>query len=232
MSKAAISALPAVVRTTLSKHGLDLHKQPLTVVLEMLHAKRVEEQIALQEMVIPSSKVVSKFGNAFGTISSDDYIGEPSEPLPSSHGSIGPVGIGDLLMVKQHVLRYEGGDLAHIENVLKSEHLSRETRRSERTETTVLQEMETTKEETRDTQTTDRFSLKRETSDTINTDTSFKAGVSVDAKYGPFVEVRRTLTLQPRLRPSLRPDRQANSARTWSNERPRNSPSESSSGAP
>jgi hypothetical protein len=107
--------------------------------------------------------------------------------MPSGHGNIRPVGIGDLLLVKQHVLRYEGGDLAHVENVLKSEHLSRDTRRLERTETTIVQETETTKEEDRDTQTTDRFSLKRETSDTLKTDASFKAGVSVDAKYGPFV---------------------------------------------
>ena len=100
------------------------------------------------------------------------------------------MGIGDLLMVREHVLRYEGGDLAHVENVLKSETLSRDTRRLERTETTILQETETTKEQTCDTQTTDRFSLKRETSDTIKSDSSFKAGVSVDAKYGPFVEVK------------------------------------------
>ncbi len=100
------------------------------------------------------------------------------------------MGIGDLLMVKEHVLRYEGGELAHVENVLKSEHLSRETRRLERTETSIVQETEQTKEEERDTQSTDRFSLKRETSDTIHQDTEFKAGLSVDAKYGTFVEVK------------------------------------------
>ena len=60
-------------------------------------------------------------------------------------------------MVKEHVLRYEGGDLAHVENVLKSERFERDTRRLEHTETTIFQETETTKEETRDTQTTDRF---------------------------------------------------------------------------
>jgi hypothetical protein len=190
MSERAVSALPATVRRTLSEHGLDLQTQPLTVVLERLHAKRVEQQIALQKMVIPLPIIVSNFGNASTTISPDDYVGTPSEGLPSGHGSVRPTGIGDLLMVKQHVLRYEGGDLAHVENVLKSEHLSRDTRRLERTETTVLQETETTKEETRDTQTTDRFSLKRETEDTIKTDSSLKAGLSVDAKYGPTVEVK------------------------------------------
>jgi hypothetical protein len=190
MSAGTVSALPPTVRNTLSAHGLDLSTQPLTTVLEMLHATRVEQQIALEQTVIPYSSLISMFGNAADTVAPDDYVGDPTHALPSGHGSVRPTGIGDLLMVKQHVLRYEGGDLAHVENVLKSEHLSRETRRLERTETSVLQETESTKEETRDTQTTDRFSLKRETSDTIKTDSSIKAGVSVDAKYGPFVEVK------------------------------------------
>ena len=119
MSASAISTLPATVRHTLSELGLDLQTQPLTSVLEELHANQVEQRVALQGMVIPRPSRVSNFGNASTTISSDDYVGTPSEALPSGHGSIRPIGIGDLLMVKQHVLRYEGGDLAHVENILK-----------------------------------------------------------------------------------------------------------------
>ena len=119
----------------------------------------------------------------------NDYIGYPKSPMPTGHGNIRPIGIGDLLLVKEHVLRYEGGDLAHVENILKTETLC-DTRRLERTETTVVQETETTNEQETDNQSTDRFSLKRETSDTIKSDMSFKAGLSVDAKYGPFVEVK------------------------------------------
>lgn len=190
MTSAAIEALPADVRATVAEQGLDLNVQPLTVVLDMLHTNSVAQRMNAQMGTVPGSKLISKFGTALAPISSDDYVGTPSQSLPAGHGSIRPVGIGDLLMVKEHVIRYEGGDLAHVENVLKSEHLSRDTRRLERTETTVLQEKETTKEETRDTQTTDRFSLNRETEDTIKTDSSFKAGLSVDAKYGPTVEVK------------------------------------------
>ena len=82
-----------------------------------------------------------------------------------------------------------------MENVLKSEHLSRDTRRLERTETTVLRETETTNEEQRDTQTTERFSLKRETSDTIKNEFSLKAGLAVDAKDGLTVEVKANTDL-------------------------------------
>jgi hypothetical protein len=190
MTASAISALPAEVRATISEQGLDLATQPLTVVLDTLHAKSVQQRMTVQQAMMPGPKLIRKFGNALAQISSGDYVGTPSEPLPTGHGNVRPIGIGDLLMVKEHIIRYEGGDLAHVENVLKSEHLSRDTRRLERTETTVLQETETTKEETRDTQTTERFSLNRETEDTIKTDSSFKAGVSVDAKYGPTVEVK------------------------------------------
>ena len=193
LSAAAVSGLPAPVRDTLSELDLDLQTQPLPAVLNVLQAKRAEQETALAKTVLPQWAPISQFGNAFDTVSSGDYVGEPSAPLPTGHGNIQPVGVGDLLMVKEHVLRYEGGDLAHTENVLKSEHFSRDTRRLERTETTVMREVETTKEETRDTQTTDRFSLKHETSDTIKTDSSIKAGLSVDEKYGPTVEVKHSL---------------------------------------
>jgi hypothetical protein len=185
-----VAALPEAVRATLAKIGLDLGTTALPIVLNALHEQKVEAQRNLELSATSADRVRHQIGSAFAEINSSGYVGTPSGPLPAGYGSVRPVGIGDLLMVKQHVLRYEGGDLAHVENILKSEHLQRDTRRLERTETTVLQETETTKEEESDTQTTDRFSLKRETSDTIKTDSSFKAGVSVDAKYGPFVEVK------------------------------------------
>jgi hypothetical protein len=190
LSKNAISFISPAVQSTLNDAGVDLHAQSLPVILELLHTQRAEQLMLVEKATMPDQQLIHKIGNSFALVASNDYVGSPATSLPTGHGSVRPIGIGDLLLVKQHVLRYEGGDLAHVENVLKSEHLSRETRRLERTETTILRETETTKEEQRDTQTTDRFSLKRETSDTIKTDASFKAGISVDAKYGPFVEVK------------------------------------------
>lgn len=101
-----------------------------------------------------------------------------------------PAGVGDLIVVREHVLRYEGGALAHIQNVLKSESLERETRRLDRTEITVSEETETTQETTQDTQTTERFSLDRETSTTVKEDSELKTGLSVTGRYGPMVEVK------------------------------------------
>ena len=111
----------------------------------------------------------------------------------SFSGNIKPVGVGDLLIVREHIKRYEGGELGHIENVLSTEKLDRNTRRLERSEQTTTVDTETNKDEERDTQSTDRFSLKRETDNTVKTDAQIKAGLSVDAKYGPFVEVKADL---------------------------------------
>ena len=190
LDTAVAEKLATPVRTTLRSLSLDVTATPLPVMLRTLDEKR---SALLASLAVPVSKIsaVSLVGSALvQTPDAADLVGAPAAGMPTGHGSIRPVGVGDLLLVKEHVLRYEGGELAHVENVLKSEHLDRETRRLERTETTILTEQETTKEEERDTQSTDRFSLSRETSSTIKDDTQFKAGLSVDAKYGPFVEVK------------------------------------------
>lgn len=186
LSPDTIKQVPQSVSATLRSFGLTA-AHPLPTLLQTLSAERTK----LTQSLVIEKDAAAVFGigkNFF--MQGDDWVGAPASTMPTGHGNLKPVGIGDLLIVKDHVLRYEGGELAHVENVLKSEHLTRDTRRLERTETTVFEETETTKEEERDTQTTDRFSLKRETSSTLKDDTQFKAGVSVDAKYGPFVEVK------------------------------------------
>lgn len=190
LSYAAIHAISTDVHSTLAETGVDLQVQALPSAIMALDDKRTTLLREYEAFNMPEATPMHVLGYKVMAGSTNDYVGWPADDLPTGHGNIKPVGIGDLLVVKQHVLRYEGGDLAHVENVLKTEKMSRDTRRLERTEQTVFVETEKTKEEQRDTQTTDRFSLKRETSDTIRTDASFKAGIAVDAKYGPFVEVK------------------------------------------
>ncbi|MFI1452763.1 hypothetical protein [Streptomyces roseus] len=119
------------------------------------------------------------------------YEKPPTGSLPfGKPGVLRPIGVGDLIVVREHILRYQGGELSHIENVLKSELRERETRRFERSEDTYSTETETSKEEERDTQTTDRFSLQREASSVVKEDSSLKAGLNVTARYGFSVEVK------------------------------------------
>jgi hypothetical protein len=119
--------------------------------------------------------------------------GTPSSlpSLPTAPASVvTPIGIGDLLVVKQRLKRYEAADIAYIENVLRTESFKRDTRRLDRTQTTVTTETDVTTEEQRDTQATERFSLQRESANTIKEDSSLKAGLAVSASYGPTVSVK------------------------------------------
>ena len=102
-------------------------------------------------------------------------------------GRITPLGIGDLKVVKQTLLAYVAGEVAYIENVLKGESKERTHRKLDRTETTLFTSEEETKDTERDTQSTDRFELKREAEQTLKEDMSIKAGLTVTGAYGPVV---------------------------------------------
>lgn len=108
--------------------------------------------------------------------------------VPHSHGSVAPAGIADLLVVKQQLVRYEAADVAHIENVLKGEKKEREHTRRRETKELTFRETEITTSEERELESTNRFEMSRETSETIKADASLKAGLSVSGKYGPTVE--------------------------------------------
>jgi hypothetical protein len=98
-------------------------------------------------------------------------------------------GIGDLNVIRQALVRYEHGEIAHIENVLQGEWKERNHRlQSERDEYSEF-ETETEKEERRELETTERFELQREVGRQITEDTSLQAGLSVTASYGPVVSV-------------------------------------------
>lgn len=99
-------------------------------------------------------------------------------------GSIKPLGIGDLKVVKQKLKKYAAGEIAHIENVLRGEYKERKYRVLDRTEETVTISTDTEEETTRDTQTTDRFELKKESEKTIQEQMSVQAGVTVSGSYG------------------------------------------------
>lgn len=102
------------------------------------------------------------------------------------------ISIGDFLKVEQELKCYQPGEIAHIENVLKGESKTHETRRLERTEDRYSYESDSNTEEERDVQTTDRFEMEKATEKVIDTDTSLEAGINVTAKYG-MVELSSNL---------------------------------------
>lgn len=118
-----------------------------------------------------------------------EILGVPKR-IPSS---VRFAGVADLIVVKEHILRYEGGEIGNIQNVLKSEHVVRETRRLERTSEIDFTDAQSLTEEERDSQTTERFSMGREVNNVIKEDSSTKAGVSISGSYGPTIEVTASL---------------------------------------
>lgn len=179
---------PAPVQEALTLVGIDLAVTPVPTALDLVTRRLSAAHTELgalrehgTELVMLGSSVVDISGlqpaRAAGTI-------------PSTYGTVQPVGVGDLLVVREQIKRYEGGELAHVENVLDGERRKRMHKRARTTEETVTVEVETTRDEERDTQTTERFELQRETSTLIKQDQSFKAGLSVSGSYGPTIEFK------------------------------------------
>ena len=105
---------------------------------------------------------------------------------PNSHGSVMPAGIADLLVVREHVLRYEPGEIAFVENVAAGEVFKRETTRKNATLNSTLTSTFSSSQTERDLQTSDRFNLQQQAQNAANQSTS--AGVSSSAAYGPLVD--------------------------------------------
>lgn len=194
LSPASAEALPEQHRAALKSLGVDVTKTALpsalatiTSELTLLHGQLAEMEYKKADFTV--------FGSHLYDVTEISGSLDPTwlglaQSVPDTHGTIKPVGIGDLLIVRQNLKRYEGGEVGHIENILKGEFKKREHLRRRETETTVTVEVETKREEERDSQTTERFELQREASQVVKEDSSFKAGLSVSGSYGPTVEFK------------------------------------------
>ncbi|MES2482519.1 MAG: hypothetical protein V4609_11030 [Pseudomonadota bacterium] len=111
-----------------------------------------------------------------------------SATVPTGHGQARIIGFAELMIVEQKLARYELGEIAHIENVLRGEKRERTFRTSMTAEESVLSESEETEETERDLASTERFELQSETQKVINETASKQAGLTVTASYGPTVD--------------------------------------------
>lgn len=126
------------------------------------------------------SKVIPK-GTINPLITSEFILAEDLR----ARGYIKPLGVGDLKVVKQKLKKYVAGEVAHIENVLLGETKERKHRVLDRTEDIFTITNETDEETTKDTQTTERFELKKESEKTLQEQMSVQAGVTVTSSFGP-----------------------------------------------
>jgi len=193
LNRATAAQVNPSERKVLREAGIDLAATSLPSALNVLGSelRDVHGQLALlgdtEELhyamvgtnLVPLNGPIVAYGGTTTALS-----------VPTTHGDLKPVGVGDLLVVRQQLKRYEGGELAHVENILKGEFKNRVHERSRETEQTTTVEVETKKDEERDTQTTERFELQREASQVLKEDMSLKAGLSVSGSYGPTVEFK------------------------------------------
>lgn len=96
-----------------------------------------------------------------------------------------PLGIGDLIVIRKKLVRYEAGEIAHIENVMGKEHRIRNHRRFHQVETTLIEEIEREEENRRDLESTERFELENEIKQEVKKQEKFSAGLEVSGGFGP-----------------------------------------------
>lgn len=106
-----------------------------------------------------------------------------------------PAGYADLVVVEERTIGYEPGDIAHVENVMRSEKRERTHRRRLQTDEFFSVERETEKSEERDLASTDRSQLSTETATTTREERAAAGEVSVTARYGKTLEVAASATL-------------------------------------
>ena len=164
----------------LRERGIDLAETPVDVAAQALLAEKLT--LPFRGLPWPHPIVVPQPGVTL--------------PPPPGHALVRPAGVADLLVVKQQIKRYEGGEIAHVENVLAGEKKSRAHRQLDRSEETFLTETETTRTKETELETADRFELNRETSQTIQNDQKVSGGLSLSGKYGPTVEFSSTFSAE------------------------------------
>lgn len=205
ISKKIWDSLSKATRTFLDTAGFGAGRGKLTEVIEFLEAeiaqrydlafsgiKRTRRLVLIGSSLIetdaplvPSAKAREKPSAKLRSSAQETLLSMyNSWWVKQDPAQLLDIQIGDFKRVEQETECYVAGEVAHIENILQGEHKSRETRRFTRTEDVTYSESETTEENERDVQTTDRFEMEKETSNVISTDTNIEAGLDVTADYG------------------------------------------------
>jgi hypothetical protein len=100
-----------------------------------------------------------------------------------------PIGIGDLKVVKQWLCGYKVGEISHIHNIMKGEEKERNHRHLEKTEEAFSFSSEQNENSQQESQTTDRFEMKKEAEKVIKTDLNVNAHANFTYKQGEAIIV-------------------------------------------
>jgi hypothetical protein len=176
LSAADANSLKAETKAVLQENGFDLSRVDVPLVVSLLEAKSVElgnllyssrssmrYLVSIGNSLVPSDLLLGDMPTTVGEAGAIPGLPGACPPAPSGdgtdavtvsderqHGKARILGIADLMLVEQELLRYDFGEIAHIENVLQSEVRSRTFTTKTTTEQTTLMETETTEEKTKD----------------------------------------------------------------------------------
>ena len=110
-----------------------------------------------------------------------------TEKLPVNYKSdsvLTRLGVADLKVVKMRLKKYQAGEIAYIENVLKGEFKERTHRVLERAETMFTTSLELSEEQSKDLQTNERLAIKTEAEKTVEEMLKFDGGGKFTYKNG------------------------------------------------
>ena len=202
----AIDALSATTKAVAARLRIRLNRTPVPTIIGIIEEEII--RVGAELFKVEGNPQVIQVGSTIITLpAGSDQVGPGASLGTGTGGAFRPIGVADLMVVRQEIQRYEAGEVAHIENVLQGESKERTHRRAKRTEETFELETETTEESEKNLQTTERFELQRETKETIKTDQ--KLDLSLTVKYGGFVDV--TASAQYTLNKSQEKSKQASS---------------------
>ena len=196
VSPGAISQISADTRDLVTSKGFDFNQDSVRVIAAGLDTEKTDiVQNLRPEAYNFSGNLADILGRGrFGT--EDRFYWNPSwvplfpsdtAVIPTTYGSVKPIGVGELLVVKQQILRYEAGEIAHIENILQGEDKNRTHRRRDLTEEILVRESEIEREEERDLETSERFELSRESSEVIKEELEVEGSLNIKVKPSPAV---------------------------------------------
>lgn len=106
----------------------------------------------------------------------------PRDVFADPRNQVFPIGVADLVLVKQHISGYELGEIAHVENILRSESRTHTQKHSVTNERSTTIETEKVTETEKELTTKDTVSLRNEVQNTLNE--QFKLNTGVQVKVG------------------------------------------------
>lgn len=191
LSEAGVKTISADSHKYLATLGLDLSRDSVTQVVGRLDT---EKAAIVRDLRPAANNTVLALADMFRA---GEYgIGgsflwlfptDGRTPVPTTHGTVKPVGEGELLVVRQQLTGYEAGEVAHIENVMRGENKHRTHRRRDATEDIFVTETEEEREEERDLESTERFELSQEVSEVLKEETKLEGGLRIRAQASPAV---------------------------------------------